>query len=96
MRRLIGVALLALAGITATVAAQQWKIADGFSMDWPNVSVRDIPLSPALHYLHGSGGNMLVSSGEDGLLLVDNEFPEMTTKIPPRLPPCKTNRSSCC
>ncbi len=70
-----------LVSVSAVAAVQQWKIADGFSMEWDTVTVRDVLLSPSIHYLHGSGGNMLVSSGVDGLLLVDNEFPEMTPKI---------------
>lgn len=72
-----GILLLTAAGIQA----QEWKIAGGFNMDWPTVTVATQPLSGSVYYMHGSGGNMLVSAGEDGILLVDDEFAEISAKI---------------
>lgn len=81
MHKLITGVMAMFASTAVAIAAQQWKIAGGFSMDWDTVKIEDIALSPTLHYMLGSGGNMLVSTGANGLVLVDNEFPEMTPKI---------------
>jgi cyclase len=58
-----------------------WKTAAGFSTDWPNVQMESLRLGEHLHYLHGSGANMLVSAGPDGILMVDCEFAPMSSKI---------------
>ncbi|WP_167854936.1 MBL fold metallo-hydrolase [Mangrovimicrobium sediminis] len=82
--------VLALTPLSPGVAGEQaggadrsgpWKVAGGFSFDWPSVEIDVHPLSDTLYFMHGSGGNMLLSAGADGLLLVDNEFPEIHGKI---------------
>ena len=62
-------------------AAAGWKVASGFSMDWPNVQMEQTKLADHLYYLHGSGANMCVSTGPDGIVLVDCEFTQMSDKI---------------
>ena len=62
-------------------AQQQWKIAGGFNTNWDEVIISNQQLSDSVYYLHGSGGNMVLSAGADGLLLVDDEFGEITDKI---------------
>lgn len=58
-----------------------YKSATGFSTNWDTLPVTVERLSPSLHYLHGSGGNMVLSSGSDGLVLVDNEFVPLSDRI---------------
>lgn len=73
-----------LAVVVAAIAADRngpWKVAGGFSFDWPHVGIEVEPLSDSLYFMHGSGGNMLLSAGPDGLMLVDNEFPPIEGKI---------------
>ena len=86
----VGIAVLATGLATMSVTprvygegARQgpWKTAGGFSFDWPNVEITVERLSGAIHFMHGSGGNMLLSAGPDGLLLVDNEFPQVHDKV---------------
>lgn len=65
----------------ARVAAQQVRIADGFSTDWENLKIDVRKLAPDLYLLHGSGGNTLASIGPDGTLLVDSEFAQVAPKL---------------
>ncbi len=62
-------------------ATAGWKVASGFSMDWPSVQMEQTRLADHLYYLHGSGANMCVSTGPDGIVLVDCEFTQMSDKI---------------
>jgi cyclase len=61
--------------------AHAWKTAGGFSMDFAHVTIETTQLADHTYLLHGSGGNMVVSVGPDGILLVDSEFPPMAAKI---------------
>lgn len=61
--------------------ALAWKTATGFSTDFAHVPIETIKLTDHLYFLHGSGGNMVVSVGTDGTLLVDSEFPPMAPRI---------------
>ncbi len=79
--RLLLCSVLVGASSLSTAAEPQWKVADGFTTDWEHVSFSQQKLSDTVYYLQGSGGNMLVSAGPDGVLLVDDEFAEITDKI---------------
>jgi glyoxylase-like metal-dependent hydrolase (beta-lactamase superfamily II) len=73
---------LAAAALLATaLPAQAWKIAGGFSTDWKHVTIEKIQLAPHITFLHGSGGNVVVSTGPDGILMVDCEFTQMSGKL---------------
>ncbi len=50
----------------------------GWSFDDP---VTTQELAPGFYVLFGIGGNILVSSGEDGVLIVDDQFPEYWGKL---------------
>jgi cyclase len=56
----------------APVAAQQ---------DMSNVEIRAVPIKPGVAVLFGNGGNIGVSYGEDGTILVDDQFAPLTAKI---------------
>lgn len=68
--------LLALAAAAALlavpVAAQQ---------DFSAVEVTGEHVSGAVHMLTGAGGNIGVSAGEDGILIVDDQFAPLADKI---------------
>lgn len=38
-------------------------------------------LKPGFHFLQGKGGNILLSEGKDGLLIVDSDYSEMTPAL---------------
>ncbi|MBT4522063.1 MAG: MBL fold metallo-hydrolase, partial [Halieaceae bacterium] len=66
MRRFIGLAVfLGAAVYCASGAAQQ-------SAEAPSVTVT--PLTEALHFLRGRGGNVVASVGDDGILLIDDDY----------------------
>lgn len=56
----------------APVAAQQ---------DMSNVEIRAVQIRPGVAVLFGNGGNIGVSHGEDGTILVDDQFAPLTAKI---------------
>jgi cyclase len=47
----------------------------------PSNPVTAQTIAPGLYVLFGVGGNILVSSGDDGVLMVDDQFPVMMDKI---------------
>jgi glyoxylase-like metal-dependent hydrolase (beta-lactamase superfamily II) len=73
-----GLTLLIVAG---AVAAQPWKTAGGFSTDFDTVPITVERLRDNVYFMHGSGSNMVLAVGEDGALLVDNEFREINDRI---------------
>ena len=70
MKRII--ALVGLLLVAAPVAAQQ---------DMSDVEVRAVEIKPGVAVLYGNGGNIGVSYGEDGTILVDDQFAPLTGKI---------------
>jgi glyoxylase-like metal-dependent hydrolase (beta-lactamase superfamily II) len=46
-----------------------------------DVSIETVPIAENLHMLIGRGGNIAVVSGAGGVLLVDDQFAPLTTKI---------------
>ena len=51
------------------------------SAQMEDVVVEATPLSDSLHMLTGRGGNIIVSAGEDGIFLVDDQFAPLTERI---------------
>lgn len=51
------------------------------SQDLSKVEIKTIPVAANISMLVGAGGNIGVSVGEDGTLLIDDEFPELIDKI---------------
>jgi glyoxylase-like metal-dependent hydrolase (beta-lactamase superfamily II) len=49
--------------------------------DFASVEIGSKPIRSGIHMLTGSGGNMAVSAGEDGVFLVDDQFAPLTEKI---------------
>lgn len=61
--------------------AERARLADALGWDFESAHVRARRLNDSLYVLFGVGGNVLVSLGEDGVLMVDDQFPEMTPKL---------------
>jgi cyclase len=61
--------------------AERSRIMEAFRWDFETATVTIEPLNESLHVLFGIGGNVLVSTGADGVLLVDDQFPQMVPKL---------------
>ena len=59
----------------------QKVVTDLFGWDMKNPSITTERISDNLHVLFGNGGNILVSIGENGVLLVDDQMPEAKNVI---------------
>lgn len=71
IKRLFAAALLTTV-IAAPLYAQQ---------DFSNVEVKAENLAPGVSVLFGAGGNIGVSHGEDGTVLIDDQYAPLTPKI---------------
>lgn len=65
--------LLAGACLATTVMAQNDRFA--------NVTIQTVPVSGGISMLVGSGGNIGVSAGDDGLLIIDDQYAPLAGKI---------------
>jgi cyclase len=72
VRRLAGLALTA-ALVAVPVAAQQ--------QDFSKVEIKVIPVAGGIYMLQGAGGNIGVSAGSDGILIVDDQYAPLAEKI---------------
>ena len=59
----------------------QQAVMDAFGWDFNEAEISIESISDNIHVLFGLGGNILVSTGEDGVLLVDDQMPELKYKI---------------
>src|SRR5436190_19412404 len=71
--RLFGASLLLLVPISALVWAQQ--------QDFSKVEMKTTAVAGNVSLLQGEGGNIGVSAGPDGLLIIDDEFAPLAPKI---------------
>ena len=69
--RLFVFAIIALAGLPA--AAQQ--------QDFSAVKIETAKVADNVYMLTGSGGNIGVSVGDDGVVVIDDQFAPLTPKI---------------
>jgi len=66
--KLVGILLLSLA--TAVVAEDQFK----------DVEIKATKVGDGVYMLTGQGGNIGVSTGTDGVFLIDDQFAPLTKK----------------
>jgi len=59
----------------------QQAVMDAFGWDFDQAEITTEQITDNIHVLFGLGGNILVSTGEDGVLLVDDQMPELKYKI---------------
>lgn len=52
-----------------------------FAQGWDDVKIKTTKVEGNIYYLEGRGGNIGVLVGEDGVLLVDNQFAPLSEKI---------------
>jgi glyoxylase-like metal-dependent hydrolase (beta-lactamase superfamily II) len=72
MRRAL-LAFLAVVALAPVAAAQ--------NQDFSQVQITPQEVAPGVHMLEGAGGNIGVSSGPDGVFLIDDQFAPLTDKI---------------
>jgi cyclase len=67
-----GVLLLALGTLAAPLAARQ---------SFDTVQIRTVPVADGVYMLMGAGGNIGVSAGANGIVLIDDQFAPLSDKI---------------
>jgi len=73
----LGICALLLAGMMAVGQAAQAQQATDFS----KVQIRVTKVSGNIYMLEGEGGNIAASVGEDGIVIVDDQFAPLAEKI---------------
>jgi hypothetical protein len=61
-----------------------------------NVVIEVVDVAPGVHMLVGRGGNVGISSGEDGIFLIDDQFAPLTPKLRAAPSPSGPGRSASC
>jgi len=69
---------VALAAVCCALGLAAWSTAP---QNLAQAEVKVTPVAGAVYFLEGQGGNIGVSSGADGVLIVDDEFAELAPKI---------------
>ncbi|MES2605646.1 MAG: MBL fold metallo-hydrolase [Pseudomonadota bacterium] len=69
----VAAAVVAIAGASAVMAQPQ--------QDFSAVEIKTHELADGVYYLEGSGGNIGVSIGEDGVFLIDDQYAPLSEKI---------------
>ncbi len=69
--------------INALIAAATFFGLSGsvLAQNFDDVEIKDTPLRGSVHMFEGAGGNIGVSSGEDGILIIDDQFAPLAEKI---------------
>lgn len=49
--------------------------------NYDTVQVRTVPITPTVYLLHGAGGNIAVSAGNDAVFIVDAQMAPLTKKV---------------
>ena len=78
------VGLFAGLGLSAAAADDVMTLDEllaGFGWDLEAAEIRTEKVADGLYVLFGIGGNIGVSIGEDGVLIVDDQFPEVIPKV---------------
>lgn len=63
------------------IAAQFLSVFAGQQQDFSKVEIKVIPVAGSVYMLQGAGGNIGVSVGEDGLVVIDDQFLPLAAKI---------------
>ena len=57
------------------------SVSSAFGQDYDKVQIKTVKTSGNVYMLMGSGGNICVLTGDDGVFLVDDQFAPLTKKI---------------
>jgi glyoxylase-like metal-dependent hydrolase (beta-lactamase superfamily II) len=66
---------------SALVAALAFSPLASAQQDFSKVQIQTVDVAPGVHMLVGAGGNIGVSSGGDGVLIIDDQYAPLTEKI---------------
>ena len=72
--RIFGVALTSVLLCAASPAAMAQQ-------DWDAVDMKVHPVSGNVSFIEGSGGNIGLFTGDDGVFLIDDQYAPLTDKI---------------
>lgn len=72
--RLFGLAVLASAALALPPSARAQQ-------NFDNVQIRTHHVAGSVYYLEGQGGNIGLSVGEDGVVMIDDQFAPLTDRI---------------
>lgn len=75
------VRLLPLIALCATLSANAQQGGGGGRRDYSQVQITNTAVAGNIHLLEGFGGNIGVSTGPDGVLIVDTQFLPLAEKI---------------
>jgi glyoxylase-like metal-dependent hydrolase (beta-lactamase superfamily II) len=84
MQRFVTLSLGSLAGLlaaSATFAQTPAPAQPAAQPDFSKVEIKPHQVSGNFHYLEGQGGNVGVLVGDDGVLIIDDQFAPLTEKI---------------
>ena len=56
-------------------------VANLYAQERPEIEVRTVQVAENVYMLAGAGGNLALSVGDDGALLVDSEYAQLTEKV---------------
>ena len=70
-----------ISSITVALAAFLSLPLMGVAQDFSTIEITTIPVRDNIYMLQGSGGNIGVSIGEDGVIIIDDQFGALTQKI---------------
>jgi glyoxylase-like metal-dependent hydrolase (beta-lactamase superfamily II) len=76
MRKLL--VSLMLVAVTAFAAPAAWS---GQGQDFSKVQIKATKVSGSIYMLEGAGGNIAASIGDDGIVIVDDQFAPLADKI---------------
>src|ERR1700741_2376302 len=71
----------ALAGAVFLAFSSCAISAQGKEPDWSKVQIKVTKVSGNIYMLEGQGGNIAASVGEDGIVIIDDEFAPLADKI---------------
>jgi len=57
------------------------ELGEAFGWDLENTQISSQTVAPGIHVLFGVGGNVVASIGDQGVLMVDSQFPEMIPRL---------------
>ncbi len=67
--------------ITAVVTASLLSFSAAAKDRFADVQIKDTPVAGSIHVLTGWGGNIGVSAGDDGILIIDDQYEPLAEKI---------------
>ncbi len=85
MKRVLAVFLLAAWSAAPAIADEEvtslYDLLESFGWDLATAEIKSEKLGEGFYVLFGIGGNIAVSIGDNGTLIVDDQFPELMPKI---------------